>query len=568
MFRNLSVLKKIILLMSLFLVSMLIIQVMGFKTMITMSSNTKNMYKNRLEPTIILSKYRINNRAILADIWQSMTETEDSTAAFLRSDIQNKFKESRAYLNQYKDSKLTSEEAKIVNNLIKIYPVFEESVNKAFDLAFINRNSEAQDVYNNDTKHYFEQIISYGTQLDKINSEQSIKLYESNQHMTSSTIWSSLVFFIVLAAISILLGIYIIRMIVNPIKEILVSLKATQSGDFTQIVNYKSKDELGAVATALNDTTSSLRDLIGEVKETSEQVAAFSSELSASAEQTSEASEHIATVTLEVASGADDQVRTIEETSQTVKGMVGEAQNIGDNSIKVNEAAKNAEELSMEGNKVIQKAVEQMNSIHDSIGGLNTVILELGERSSQIGQIVEVITGIADQTNLLALNAAIEAARAGEQGKGFAVVSAEVRKLAEESAGSANKISALINAIQNEVKKAMKSMEITTSQVEIGANNVNQAGISFGKILSSINEVSSQIHEVSSSVQQMAAGTEQLGQSIVEINTIAQNSASGTQNISAATEEQLATMQEIAASSTALAKMAEDLQTKISAFTV
>ena len=157
-----------------------------------------------------------------------------------------------------------------------------------------------------------------------------------------------------------------------------------------------------------------------------------------------------------------------------------------------------------EGNQAIQAAVLQMNAIHDSIRELSGVVEGLGNHSQAIGQIIEVITGIANQTNLLALNAAIEAARAGEHGRGFAVVADEVRKLAEQSSRSAEQISQLINTIQSDTKHAMNSMEAGTREVQQGILVVHEAGETFGQIQMSIGTVSDQVHDVSAAAQEAA----------------------------------------------------------------
>jgi methyl-accepting chemotaxis protein len=116
-----------------------------------------------------------------------------------------------------------------------------------------------------------------------------------------------------------------------------------------------------------------------------------------------------------------------------------------------------------------------MRLIHDTVQDLSKVIRGLGERSKEIGEIVAVITKISSQTNLLALNAAIEAARAGEHGRGFAVVADEVRKLAEQSAQSAQQISELITHIQKETLNAVQSMDQATKEVQSGLDVVDSA---------------------------------------------------------------------------------------------
>ncbi len=212
--------------------------------------------------------------------------------------------------------------------------------------------------------------------------------------------------------------------------------------------------------------------------------------------------------------------------------------------------------------------MSQMASIEKTVSSSAQVVTKLGERSKEIGQIVDTISGIAGQTNLLALNAAIEAARAGEQGRGFAVVAEEVRKLAEQSQEAAKEIAILISEIQSETDKAVVAMSDGTREVKVGAEVVNSAGQSFKEIVLLVNEESAQIKEISAAIQQMAAGSQQIVASAHDIDRISKDAAAQTQTVSAATEEQSASMEEIAASSQALAKMAEELQTAVRKFTI
>lgn len=148
----------------------------------------------------------------------------------------------------------------------------------------------------------------------------------------------------------------------------------------------------------------------------------------------------------------------------------------------------------------------------------------MGERSKEIGQIVDTISGIAGQTNLLALNAAIEAARAGEQGRGFAVVAEEVRKLAEQSQEAAKKIAELIGEIQGDTDKAVIAMNEGTREVKTGAEVVNVAGAAFREIAEMVTQVSGQVKEISAALQQMASGSRQVASSVKKIDELSRAS--------------------------------------------
>ncbi|WP_010677698.1 methyl-accepting chemotaxis protein [Bacillus timonensis] len=388
---------------------------------------------------------------------------------------------------------------------------------------------------------------------------------------TSEKVKSTKNIILILGVLSLLVGLsiatYIGRIISKPVVAISKNAEKIASGDLSvDEIKVKNKDEIGELANSFNQMAKSLREVIQQVGLNADQVAASAEQLTASSEQTNDATKQIAETMQQVASGVDKQVKSIDETSQTVNEMATGVQQIAGSAQQVTSSALETTEKASEGRQSIKTVVNQMSSINDTFTELSGVVKGLGQRSVEIGQIIEVITGIADQTNLLALNAAIEAARAGEHGRGFAVVADEVRKLAEQSATSSNQIAQLILAIQNETNKAVETMEVATEEVVSGIGLVNTAGTAFTQIEDSITDVTTQIQEVSAAVQQMAAGTEQMVQSMQLITEIAEESGSGTQEVSAATEEQLASMDEISASAGALAHMAEDLQEVISKF--
>jgi len=192
----------------------------------------------------------------------------------------------------------------------------------------------------------------------------------------------------------------------------------------------------------------------------------------------------------------------------------------------------------------------------------------LGDQSTQIVKIVEVITGIAEQTNLLALNAAIEAARAGEQGRGFSVVAEEVRKLAEQSSSSAKQIVTLVGNIQRETDRALQVMEKGKIEVNAGVEAVTIAGTSFKTIVSEIETVVEQIRQVTEAAKDLAGGTIQAVESIDSIGIITEQAAASTEEVSASAEEQTATMLSVSQSAEALAQLGEGLTRLVSKFEV
>ncbi|WP_111643818.1 methyl-accepting chemotaxis protein [Paranoxybacillus vitaminiphilus] len=472
---------------------------------------------------------------------------------------------SKKLMDSYDDAK----EKQLLQELNHLEEEFYQFSNELFGLKKQNNT----DVYNR-------LILTTGREILKQVEEKAMELedYQKEKIQTSIKTTSAKAEFekvivLSLGIISVLVGSiiswYISRMISRPVMAIAGAAQKIASGDLTaDEIKVKNRDEIGDLAKSFNQMSKNLRELIHQVASSAEQVAASAEELTASAEQTSKAAEQIAATMQDVAAGAEKQVQSFQETSQTANEISFGAQQIASNAQSVSSIAMDAVEKATHGGKTIDVAIKQMSSINETVNGLAAVIKNLGERSKEIGQITDVITGIAEQTNLLALNAAIEAARAGEQGRGFAVVADEVRKLAEQSAQSAQQISRLISAIQEETNKAVQSMEAATKEVVSGIGVVNTAGESFNQIQSSINEVTSHIQEISSAIQQMAAGTEQMVQSMQQIAKVAETSAAGTQEASSVTEEQLAVMEEISSSAESLSHMAEELQALIGKFKI
>lgn len=368
------------------------------------------------------------------------------------------------------------------------------------------------------------------------------------------------------SAAAILLGLWIARVIVRPVKEVQTAARALAQGDLSHSIQHDSRDEVGLMAQDLNQAIANLRHLISQVAHTAEQVAASSEELATSAQQVGEVTQQVSSTIQQVAKGSDEQAKAAQQTSEVVEGMSTSIGQVAGSTQKMSQDALSAVETAEEGQKAVSQAISQMNAIKDSSLAVGQAVKRLGEQSHEIGQIVEVITGIADQTNLLALNAAIEAARAGEQGRGFAVVAEEVRKLAEQSRTAAEKISSLIRETQTDTDKAVTIMDAGSREVEAGTAVVAKTGEAFSAIARAVETVVGQIQEVSAATQQLSAGSQQVVRAVENIAAITEQSAAGAEEVSASSEEQSASVEEIAASAESLAEMAQELQKAVAQF--
>ncbi len=390
--------------------------------------------------------------------------------------------------------------------------------------------------------------------------------------------------------------------------------------DLTQDVTPQSpRDQLGLAFSAM---IAQLRLTVGQVSSSALRVSAASGQLAAAANQAGQATSQIAATVQQVARGTGQQTEAITRTAASVEQMkrsidgvakgaeeqggavtrvaattaqlTSAIQQVTGNAEAVTRDSADAAAAARAGSKTVQDTIQGMNTIQAKVGVSAQKVREMGERSDQIGTIVETIEDIASQTNLLALNAAIEAARAGEHGKGFAVVADEVRKLAERAANATKEIAGLIRTIQQTVADAMRAMQEGGQEVEQGSRRANEAGQALTAILqaaeavnhqaeaareaarqmdrlssemvNATDTVSSVVEENTAATEEMATGARTVMQSIENIASVSEENSAAVEEVSASAEEMSAQVEEVTASAQSLADMARALEVLVAQF--
>jgi methyl-accepting chemotaxis protein len=309
-----------------------------------------------------------------------------------------------------------------------------------------------------------------------------------------------------------------------PLDAVVESVKASCQGEIGHKVEIDTPDEFGVLARSYNQMLDLIVYLIRQTQESSDRLAASSNEILSATEQQ--------------ASGAAEQAASISQTTATMEELAATYRQIADNANQVVNMAEASLGSAESGQQAVMNTLTAMEDIKSRSQASANKILSLGERSQQIGQVLDIINSIADQTKILALNAAIEAARAGEAGKGFSVVAIEIRKLAESVVDSTGEISQIMTEIQGAANDLVIATEQELKQVESGVTLAHTTGDSLDQILEMIEQTTVAAKEISAATQQQKSATDQVVKAMREVAAVAQQTAAGGRQV-ATTAEQL-----------------------------
>ncbi|MEI7432022.1 MAG: methyl-accepting chemotaxis protein [Betaproteobacteria bacterium] len=346
--------------------------------------------------------------------------------------------------------------------------------------------------------------------------------------------------FVVTIVLLSILSFYLNRIVISPLKGLVLTSRRIAEGDLTVQLDVGRKDEVGKVMSAMHQMVGKLSNIIGQVR--------------TAADTISTASEHLSTTTSEISRATEQQAQSTASSASALEEVTVSINEVSTLAKATEESSKLTAGLSAESVAAIHLAVDRIESMSQSIAAASDQVGGLVKRSEEVGGIAGVIREIADQTNLLALNAAIEAARAGEQGRGFAVVADEVRKLAERTTRATQEIAEVIGQIQKETQQTVVSMHAATPMIKDGLQIVSEVSDMLDRITEEASESQKRAVEVSNATQEQAVAANDIARSVEQVAQM--------------TEETNVTMHGNAESATQLQDMAQKLRDQVAYFKV
>lgn len=393
--------------------------------------------------------------------------------------------------------------------------------------------------------------------------------FKAVENHEANILSGSILIILLVILISIAVAVFLILTIVGPVRALTKAANSIAGGDLTtQIPTVKIKDEIQELTLSFAGMAGSLRSLIRQVNEAALNMVSSAEEISASTEEVSKASEQIAQTITDLSIGASEQAMSTEKGNTKLKQIIEKLKAVVTDLQKSEKLTQISKEDVINGEKSVAYQESKIAENTESVLNIAKAVKELSESSSEISQILDVIRGISEQTNLLALNAAIEAARAGEHGKGFAVVSEEIRKLAEQSSSSVKKIDTIIKEVQASVELTVEEVNKTELLMDKQSKAMSGTANVFKDISAATLEIAGLIQQIHSNADILSRNTAEVESEIEIVASVAQQTAASTEEVSASTEEQTSVIHQVAISAEELTKLAEELQMSIRNFTI
>ena len=434
-------------------------------------------------------------------------------------------------------------------------------LNEIIDFWKIEFRSDLDDVITNGDTTSLGEINEY---VSSYVSDINVMVTDYSEHSEAKVSKAKIINTLLLIAtfaVGLVLILFLNKGIRVPIYSLRDELKELSegNGDLTKRIEAKSKDEISEMILYFNRFIGDVHNIITEVTEVTHVVADNLGMISLTTEELTKSTELIADSSMGVAEGSDKQNRHIEALNNLVEEIKVDIENVSNKALETFKISQETQENITDGGNQIEIQAKELAAFVSSIQKTSTTVEELNQSSEEIRSIIELIQNISSQTNLLALNASIEAARAGEAGKGFSVVAEEIRKLAEETSSSVERISGIVGNISTKTHIVKGSMDILVDRTSIQEASMEALKNELKKVFERASQSLMKTKEITQVSSDVDKEFQMVTESVFEIQEIAKNNADHTQGVASAVEEQTASFEEVSASIGTIDERANEL---------
>ncbi len=504
---------------------------------------TDELSGNYYPSVLALDRVKANMYHEVCDLLDLIQSSDPKEIARLNAEIAALRADSKKDLDFYATTPFTPEEQAVDSDYeaarADFWKIFEE-VQKDGQSTDKVEILKAQQRFTNELKPAYTKYASLGQKLVDMNTKGANAGMDSIHGAVSASTRGVLIGLALAIALSIPITMYIVRGITRHLAQAVDTLQQVAAGDMTASLEIDSKDEVGQMAAALNETVGKLRAALQAVAESANNASASSQELASATDAIAGGAQQQAASLEQTSASIGETSASLEETSASLEEITATIRQTADNARQANQLASSSREAAENGEGVVQGAVHAMS--------------EINAASAKIADIIGTIDEIAFQTNLLAVNAAVEAARAGEDGRGFAVVATEVRTLAQRSAAAAKEIKALI---QDSLRK-----------VEKGTDLVNKSGETLHGIVASVKRVTDIVGEIAAAAGEQSTGVEQVNTAMTQVSAAVGQVNTAMSQMDQVTQSNAAQTEELSSTAGSLAEQAHGLQELVSQFTL
>ena len=359
-----------------------------------------------------------------------------------------------------------------------------------------------------DFQQRFETVFKAMADATMLNHERATTELDGIIGQVRTLLTANVISFAVALGIACMAGYFLLRAITVPLARLTFLMDAMRQGDFTQRMQVARQDELGDVAAGFNRMADEVMELVGQVQRSGIRVSTSMTEIAATSKQQQATASEVAATTTEIGATSREIAATSKELVRTINDVAS--------------VAEHAAGLATSGQSGLAQMEETMGQVMEAASSINAKLAVLNEKAGDINQVVTTITRVADQTNLLSLNAAIEAEKAGEYGRGFAVVSSEIRRLADQTAVATYDIEQMVKDIQSAVSAGVMGMDKFSEEVRRGLHDVHDIGGKLSEIIEQVLTLVPRFETVSEGMEAQATGAEQISEALVQLTEATQ----------------------------------------------